>query len=353
MTRPPLCIYHGSCDDGFGAALAVHLGLQGQVELFHGVHMQPPPPDEALLDRDVVIVDFSYKRAVLEEMLTKVRSLLVLDHHKTAQDDLAFLPHAQNTWDEHLRSTQSMSGYLRGAAIFDMDRSGSMLAWNYFHPGVTPPSFYEYLQDRDLWRQKLECGSEFSMALRSYPQTIEVWKTLMYAAASLIIEGGPILRYYRQRIEELKKTAVPRTLLGQSVLVCNAPFFAASEVAGELAPEDGYAACYFHNGHGWQFSLRARGSFDCSAIALQFGGGGHKSSAGFTVPTLPWLLGKPRRMQCCVCGLGCQGRQWSNRDDGYGLCSACAVTLPKEGTSPAEMENLYGKVGIHYFLPAS
>lgn len=350
-TRTPLCIFHGACDDGFGAALAVHLAFDGQVELFHGVYQQPPPPDDDLRDRDVIFVDFCYKRDVMEGVARLARSVLILDHHKTAAEDLAHLPRAAATWAEHIAAMppgQPMS------ALFDMNRSGAMLAWNYFHPTQAAPMFFEYLQDRDLWLQKLENGLEFTIALRSYPQDLDVWKRLMYRAKDLIEEGFPIARYYRQKIEEIKTTQHTRRLGGFEVPVCNAPYFAASEVAGELAPPEGFAACYFHNGQGWQFSLRSRGSFDVGRFARFFGGGGHKQAAGFTVDALPWAVDQPHlrgrgvlRLTCAVCGDGCRGRQWHNRDDGYGFCSSCALESKE---SAKELESLYGRVGVHYFL---
>lgn len=292
-TRVPLCIYHGSCDDGFGAALAVHLALDGQVELFHGAYTQPPPSEAMLRDRDVVLVDFSYKRAVLDQMREHCRSMLVLDHHKTAQEDLAHLPPPEPTWEEHVGvSLSRLSPVERmcpAAALFDMERSGSMIAWQFFHPRENPPLFFEYLQDRDLWRQKLEDGAEFTMALRSYPQEIDVWRRLMWNTKGLIDEGVPITRYYRRKIDEMATTAVIRTLGGHAVPVCNAPYFAASELAGDLSLNHPFAAAYFYNGREWQFSLRSRGDFDVGAFARDhFGGGGHKQAAGFGVARLPW-----------------------------------------------------------------
>ena len=38
----------------------------------------------------------------------------------------------------------------------------------------------------------------------------------------------------------------------------------------------------------WQFSLRSEGEFDVSAVAQQYGGGGHRNAAGFNAATLPW-----------------------------------------------------------------
>lgn len=56
-----ICIYHGNCADGFGAAWAVRKALP-DCEFHAGIY-QNTPPDVA--GRDVVIVDFSYKRGVV------------------------------------------------------------------------------------------------------------------------------------------------------------------------------------------------------------------------------------------------------------------------------------------------
>ena len=86
MTSPdvsssPLVIYHGHCLDGACAAwVALHaLGGVG-VQLHSATYGEPPP---SVVGRDVLIVDFSYKRDVLIEMARVAKSLRVLDHHKT------------------------------------------------------------------------------------------------------------------------------------------------------------------------------------------------------------------------------------------------------------------------------
>ena len=52
--------------------------------------------------------------------------------------------------------------------------------------------------------------------------------------------------------------------------------------------KDGYdgAACFHFDGTHWCFSLyNDNGEVDCSQIAKQFGGGGHKGAAGFRLPS--------------------------------------------------------------------
>lgn len=298
MPQKPLCIYHGNCDDGFAAAWVVRKALgPANVEFYPGVYQKPPPEHAG---RDVIFVDFSYKRPVLDQMARSAKSILILDHHKTALEDLADLP---APFDYPTWKTAGMGM----AALFDMDRSGAGLAWDYFFSRQPRPAFINYVEDRDLWRKSLPCGDEFTIALRSYPQDFEVWDDLIknWSVNHLIEEGRAIQRYYRLRVEELKRSAYPAFLqpmasaekfdpaahpmLQPSPARCwiaNAPYFAASEVAGELCERDGahFGACYFEAEAGrWQYSLRSRGNFDVSAIARSFGGGGHKNAAGFSV----------------------------------------------------------------------
>lgn len=278
----PLCIYHGGCDDGFAAAWCVSRAIDA--DFYPGVYQKEPPLHAG---RDVIFVDFSYKRPVLEAMAQTANSILILDHHKTAQEDLADIPRPR----DHIASAPHTM-----RAIFDMERSGATLAWDYFigdgHDlGWTLQQarhrrrFIEYIQDRDLWRKQLPGGDEFTIALRSYPQDFETWTALIESGPdALIEEGRAIQRYYRLRVEELKRSAYPATLGGAKCWVTNAPYFAASEVAGELSEHTGFGACYFEaEGGRYQYSLRSRGDFDVSAIARQFGGGGHKAAAGFSV----------------------------------------------------------------------
>lgn len=63
----------------------------------------------------------------------------------------------------------------------------------------------------------------------------------------------------------------------------------------------------------------------------------------------PTRLTAPRTLTCCCCSNPTLGRQWSNRDTGYGLCERCALWLTDRET-PAHMQSYYGQRGIHYDL---
>lgn len=307
----PLCIYHGNCADGFGAAWAVRaaLGLE-HVEFHPGVH-QDPPPDVS--GRDVILVDFSYKRRVLAEMAAQARSILILDHHKSAAEDLAGLPLPVDYGPTGLMPADwgcvdVVAGYSRDAlhdcarqcngppvyAIFDMERSGAGLTWDFFHPGRPRPALIDIIEDRDLWRFALPGTREIQAALFSYPYDFDVWDDLMQTpVANLREEGVAIERKHHKDVAEL--VAVTRrymTIGGREVPVANLPYTLTSDAGhvmcstpyagtNDLPP---FAACYWDTPEGRVFSLRSReGGADVSAIAKQYGGGGHKHAAGFRV----------------------------------------------------------------------
>lgn len=277
-----LCVYHANCDDGFAAAWAVRHALGDDVEFFPGIY-QVPPPDVA--DRDVLMVDFSYKRPVLMEMAAQAKSIVVLDHHKTAAEDLAGLP-VPGGFNFPLSKL---------SALFDMKRSGAGLTWDFFHPDTPRPEFIDYIEDRDLWLKKLPGSDEFTIALRSYPQNFILWDALVAAGPeALIAEGTSIQRYYRLRVEDFKRSSYEALINGVPCWIANIPYFAASEVAGELAEQTVFGACYFEVEQGrWQYSLRSRHGFDVSELAKVFGGGGHPAAAGFTVDAPVHTAGGP------------------------------------------------------------
>lgn len=259
----PLAIYHGGCDDGFGSAYVINRALGGAVDFHYGIY-QADPPD--CTGRVVYLLDFSYNREVMEKIADQADAVTVLDHHKSAEADLSGLLDAEIIDGE-----------------FDMGRSGAAMTWDHFFPGAERPWLIDYIQDRDLWRKLLPNSDEIIMALRSYPQDFQVWAEIVEnGPAALLTEGKAIHRYYRTIVDSLKQNAVRQTIGGVSVPVVNSPFHFASELAGELAEGEPFAACYWNHAHGTTYSLRSRADgMDVSEVASQYGGGGHRGAAGF------------------------------------------------------------------------
>lgn len=300
----PLVIYHGNCADGFTAAWAVHMAMDAD---FHpGVYSEPPPD---VTGRDLILVDFCYKPHAMLALQHEARSILVLDHHKTAAEALPHNPYtrstdltvlrmdrpewtAPRTWEHVLTCAEldKMEGATKATiyALFDMERSGAGIAWDFFHPGKPRPPLVDHVEDRDLWRFALDGTREIQAAVFSYPYAFDVWSMLNgMPLERLRREGEAIERKHHKDIAELVGVCQRlMSIAGYTVPVASLPYTMTSDAGSLMARGHSFAACYWDTDTGRVFSLRSieGQGIDVSEIAKQYGGGGHKHAAGFTVP---------------------------------------------------------------------
>ena len=268
--KRPIIIYHANCLDGFAAAYAVYTHFVDekhcQCDFVEGIHGHMPPDATG---RDVIIVDFSYRRSALEELCKTACSVTNLDHHLTAEQDLAGL-------DREFTNLR---------VVFNMEKSGAVLAWEYFH--TTPvPRIFLHIQARDLWRFTLEKTNDIYAALMARPFDFADWTELLASSEGeelLAREGEAINRYRRKMIDLLRVKAAPATIAGHRIPVVNCYEEIASDLLGELAVGQPFAAGYQDQGNLRKWSLRSSPEgVNVAAIAQLFGGGGHTHAAGFT-----------------------------------------------------------------------
>jgi len=303
-----ICIYHANCADGFTAAWALRKALPHAT--FHGaVHSEPPPEIKGM---DVIIVDFSYKLPVILDMAQEAKSILILDHHKSARDDIlrdqSPVVNASNwpqySWEEYLATLEEdqkeNNREAKIYALFDMSRSGAMITWDFFFPVMSPPTVLQYVQDRDLWNFELANTRTVMAAVFSYEYTFDNWEYLMCVKGAyledLIIAGEAIERKHHKDVAEIVKLTRRRKLffgpshIKYNVWVANVPHTYSSD-AGHLmcgipfhnGDMPDFAICYYDTPYRRFYSLRSVGDFDVSVIAARRGGGGHKNAAGYSV----------------------------------------------------------------------
>jgi uncharacterized protein len=264
--KRPLVLYHGpDCADGWTAAWVAHRVLGDGADYLPVQYGQPPPDATG---RPLYVLDFSYKRPEMKKLLAEAAFGVVLDHHKTAEAELAGLdvPYP-------------------GRLVFDMGKSGARLAWEHFFPGQPAPWLVEYTEDRDLWAWKLPFSREVSAGLAARPRTFAEWDELgrhPHRPPGLTHEGAAILRYQSQLVDSACAHAREVDIDGHKVLAVNATCLI-SETAGRLAEGRPFGACWFVRGDGKRvWSLRSHdGGVDVSEVARRHGGGGHFHAAGY------------------------------------------------------------------------
>lgn len=267
--QTPLIIYHANCLDGFGAAYAAHKYFSAKqhtpCEFIAASHGDEPPDCSG---KQVYIVDFSYKRPLLKHICQTAQQVTIIDHHISAEKDLKGLEQEH----ENLK------------LVFDMQHSGAVLSWQYFHPTPTPELLL-HVQDQDLWQFQLPDSRDVNAALGSYPFEFDRWDVLVQnpqQLAQIKQDGQAINRYLRQQIDAHKRKAHLGNILGHAVPIVNCPKVIVSQLLHELAEDYPFAAGYQDNGlkRGWSLRSREDG-MNVAAVAEHFGGGGHAHAAGF------------------------------------------------------------------------
>lgn len=308
----PLVIYHANCTDGFGAAFAAWMKLGDDAEYLPMSYEQDT--DSIVWEnRDVYILDFSFNRDTMEAMMggQECASRVVwLDHHKTAFE----------MWTGGSMARHEELHDAGHYVLLDNDKSGALLAWEYFHPGMDVPNLIKRIDDRDRWVFQYDDSKALHAGLAAMqPWAFEKWLPLLDGASyyHTATRGEAILTAQDANVERMAQQAmkckirvttpangpdiadhVPpswsdgyiRDFIGLAV---NAPIHQ-SELGHVLAVKsgtyglvwrlaaDGAVAC----------SIRSNGDYDVSAIAKAFDGGGHRNAAGFQTDIntlLGWL----------------------------------------------------------------
>lgn len=291
-----LIIYHQvklgtDCPDGLASMHIARNALQAvgiEADILPHSYGEEPPTVEGY--GKIYILDYSFKRDILQEWRDQGIKLIILDHHKTALNDLS-----------------NFEG-----AIFNMNKSGATLTWEYFHPQFPCPAYYQYVEDRDLWNWKLSFAEEIHEAisherwqakkdlpvthhgfwLREHLNKLEIvtQEELINSYASI---GAELLKPKREKIANLAAQSFAGRVAGCNAYIClidEEDARLSSDLASKIYREK---PCDFAliiskrdkegESKGWALSFRSNkdgANFNVSEIAKLFGGGGHRNASG-------------------------------------------------------------------------
>jgi len=335
IVRNIIC-YHGHCLDGFASAYAAycHFGEDAYyMPVYYGNEIEDDlltfatkisedssdkNPSTAVeifnAIENIYFVDFSLKPKDLILLSHCFEKIVTIDHHETAI--LRYAKFGKNS---------ECSNDCELEFIFDIEKSGCILTWEYFLPSLIAPREFEYIQDRDLWKFKLSNTKAFTHALFDVPMTFEAWDKLFglqqYAKSRrtqdrlnyldrdliylplFIAKGDILLAAQAKQVEMFTKDVYMRKICGFTVPVVNATKIHGSDIGNELSLEYPFCAIVrmdFRKSS-FNFSLRSSSQNDrhenVAIIAETFGGGGHKFAAGFSIPfthpfVIDWLIGE-------------------------------------------------------------
>ena len=271
-------IYHHPCSDGFASRYVAEKYLratQPEKQVIYIPASIGALPPQGLNGKNVLICDYSYRKEILLQLINQVNNLLIIDHHKSAMKDLEGI-------DDKYK-------------IFDMEKSGSVLTWEYFYPNKELPLMLKYIQDRDIWTKKLPNTDEFSYWFYTLPFEYEIYDK--YSNDEMLLNmidayGKPFIELNNHYIKEACKHCCVKF---QNIK--DRYYFIAYVNSTVLKSDIGnkifeyyknidFSVVYNINDstNSTSFSLRSTDKHsDVSEIAFSLGHGGHRNASGVKV----------------------------------------------------------------------
>lgn len=276
ITKDIVVVYHGKCPDGFSGAWVAWRKYGDHAEYvpyFHG-----EPLDAEIKNKDIIFIDVLPVESDLKRLISENKSVMAIDHHKTNEDRIKLI-----------------TNY-----VFDLSKSGCVLAWEYFYPTEPIPKLLQYIQDMDIWQWKLDNSKEINAAIGLYDFNFSIWDDLTVDLSDSIkikkhiIDGALIKKYEKQVIADIiEDNSQLVEFEGYRIYAVNSSVLS-SQIGNILSIKKPPLAII------WQqrsdiitVGLRSNGTVDVGALAKKYGGGGHVGAAGFEIPLgqpFPWTV---------------------------------------------------------------
>lgn len=282
-------VYHmrgrSPCPDGIASAWVCHQ-YNPESELIgmkYGDRL-PDLPDNCSL----ICVDFSFTSAQLEQLKSQNISVLIIDHHVSAFDELT-----KGLLSGTKKYANSDNGY---SYYYDVEECGATLTWKTLFPGKPMPAFLKYVKDRDLWLHELPKSEEMHEAVGQLGRNFGVFDYLApFSEVKLISTIAPIGDYNVElKRKQIAKICSPKRIIKEIIDnyevigILLKPFQSrwSSDICTYLYkeyPEYPFVFTKSIDTESSKYSLRSSktSGVDVRVIAEKYGGGGHKNAAGF------------------------------------------------------------------------
>jgi len=247
---------------------------------------------------DVYYIDCTPPEPDLREIAARCNTLVILDHHKTAM--------------EEVKRMQELDNFPANVVpLYDMLRSGATISFDFFRELMTTETdlvqlrkIYEYVEDHDLWRHQLPDSKAFSLGLAELRidynanNNPELFPTLLNLDVAKLKEEGKSKGGEQQQIIEQdidKSFQIDLGQFGSFLAVLTEYGQLRSEMGNQLALKSqaaglrGIGAVVYREGQiadasQLKVSFRTIPEEDASAIAKHYNGGGHKNACSCVVP---------------------------------------------------------------------
>lgn len=286
-------IFHHNDPDGWCSAAIMFNAIGGE-KILREINYGKKIPWELVEYGDkIYMLDFSLPMPdmfSLQAMVGK-ENFVWIDHHVSAIKD-------------------SIAQNFESLGLREVGKAACELCWEYAYPARSSaiPENVRMLGRYDVWDKSAWPDALYAMyALKSLswfniPSAPE-WMGIILDKTSLAFIGAPIARYQDGVNIEICKRAAFETELcpdvwlqaGYHAIACNSPMCNSMLFDSIWDPDKHDIMLSFFVGSNGIYTVSVystKPEIDCSLIAKAFGGGGHKSAAGFQCVNLPFKINK-------------------------------------------------------------
>lgn len=259
-------VYHAKCIDGCGGAAASYLALGDTATYIPVLHHYDLP--DVCYGAICYFIDIILSKEQMRRAEQVCEEVIVLDHHETA-----------------FRRLDGVK--VSDKSVLNMEKSGCMLAWEFFHPYKKVPLILWHLQDYDLWKFDMtdsESIAAYMMGCVPFTHTAYAEYLLKDDLQTEIMIGKILHIKTEAEIESICSHAGHFTFEGHHIMAVNSPIHQ-SQVGNYLVENNDidFAVVWYHDANSWEYrySMRGKGKVNLAELAESYEGGGHPNSSGF------------------------------------------------------------------------
>ena len=185
-----ICYHHNDTDGKMSAAIVKSVYSDAVfVEVNYG--------DDFKLNykkyNTIIVVDFSFERKIMDEMIAHADVFCWIDHHETAKKDMPDL------WQSD-----------KICGLREIGKSGAMLAWKWFYNNSDIPDAVLYTNDYDLWKLELLPMSQYFNERMFLESFTKIWVDILnntYLHNTVMTEGKILWDAKLRRVKKVIKKA--------------------------------------------------------------------------------------------------------------------------------------------------
>lgn len=277
------CLYHSADLDGHCSG-AIIKNLHPECEMIGINYGQDFPWKKIEQGEQVFMVDFGLQPFSDMHRLSSICELHWIDHHKSAIAD-------------------AIASDFRVSGLCNVEYAGCELTWQYVNSYRPQPKAVRLLGRYDVWDHSEAETLPFQYGARTekdtLPENQEFWNKLFTdnSYCDQLVEKGRLILDYEasQNTKFCKAYAFETELFGHKGICANRGFCNSKLFDSVYDPERHDLMISFSRlkppAGKWTVSLYStKDNVDCSVLAKQLGGGGHKGAAGFQCEELPFKI---------------------------------------------------------------